>query len=521
MSQRSAQLLQLSEDKHDVLIIGGGINGASCAASLSAAGLKVVLVERRDFASETSQQSSNLIWGGIKYLQNGSFRLVSKLCRSRNILMESYPSSVREIRYFTILQKSSPPRLWFYLGTWIYWLFGRGFTQKPKLLSPREIRKETGAESVGGVEYSDAYLPDNDTRFTFNFIRSAWKNGALAINYLEAVRCERKDGIWVATLRDEYSWVEYEVKSDIILNAAGPMVDELNLINGIDTKNRIVFSKGVHLIVPRIAEVEKVMTFFADDGRLFFAVPMGPCTCIGTTDTPQDSWTSKTTKEDVEFILSNINARLKREMPLTEKDVISTRCGVRPLAVKKGEKNHGDWLKLSRKHITEVDQDKRYVSIYGGKLTDCINVGNELIEICSQFGYSIKRNKWYAEDKGREEFLAKAISLRSNNLDGIGSKVDRLWRRYGKEAYDFLSMIEEDADLANEAIEGTGVLKVEVVHAANHEMVVTLEDFLRRRTNLALCYRLCEREDELLELSRMLFGEQAEVRLCEYQKLIA
>ena len=188
MSQRSAQLLQLSEDKHDVLIIGGGINGASCAASLSAAGLKVVLVERGDFASETSQQSSNLIWGGIKYLQNGSFRLVSKLCRSRNILMESYPSSVREIRYFTILQKSSPPRLWFYLGTWIYWLFGRGFTQKPKLLSPREIRQETGAESVGGVEYSDAYLPDNDARFAFHFIRSAWKNGALAINYLEVVR---------------------------------------------------------------------------------------------------------------------------------------------------------------------------------------------------------------------------------------------------------------------------------------------------------------------------------------------
>ncbi len=128
-----------------MLIIGGGINGASCAASLAAAGLKVALVERGDFTLETSHSSSNLVWGGIKYLQSGGIKLVAENCRFRNDLIRSYPSSVREIRCFTTLQKTSSSRLLFYVGTWVYWLFGRGFAVMPKLLSASDIREATGS----------------------------------------------------------------------------------------------------------------------------------------------------------------------------------------------------------------------------------------------------------------------------------------------------------------------------------------------------------------------------------------
>ena len=525
MNQRTTQINQLTAGKRDVLIIGGGVNGASCAASLAAAGMKVTLVERGDFASETSQSSSNLIWGGIKYLQSGCIKLVAELCRSRNNLIRSYPSSVREIRYFTTLQKTSPSRLLFYVGTWVYWLFGRGFTVMPKLLSARDIKEVTGAESVGGVEYSDAYLPDNDARFTFQFIRAAWRYGAQAVNYVEAVQCRREKndgGRWVTTLRDVRSGEDYKIESDIIINAAGPMVDELNELNKIDTNSQIVFSKGVHLIVPKLTEISKIMTFFADDGRLFFAIPMGTRTCIGTTDTAQEHWPSEVTQDDVEFILSNLNAQLGLSQPLTKEDVIATRCGVRPLAVKKvvsnkEVKDKGDWMKLSRKHVNEVNHEKKYISIYGGKLTDCVNVGNEMRAICEQFGHQVNKQQWYGEDEGKDAFLTEAKHLNKERLDGIDNSAERLWRRYGKEASVLLAMINGQPDLAEEVIPNSGLLRAEVKYAADHEMVVTMEDFLRRRTNLSLCHRLSEANGEMSEIAGMLFGQEGDERLREYQ----
>jgi len=526
MNQRTAQIKKLTSEKQDVLIIGGGINGASCAAGLAAAGLKVALVERGDFASETSQSSSNLVWGGIKYLQSGCIRLVAELCRSRNDLIRSYPSSVREIRYFTTLQKTSPSRLLFYVGTWVYWLFGRGFTVMPKLLSARDITEATGAESVGGVEYSDAYLPDNDARFTFHFIRAAWRYGAQAVNYVESVgsRRETNDGDhWVTTLRDVRKGTEHKIQSDIIINAAGPMVDELNELNKVETNSQIVFSKGVHLIVPKLTEISKIMTFFAGDGRLFFAIPMGTRTCIGTTDTAQKHWPSEVTEDDVQFILENINAQMALPKPLTMGDVIATRCGVRPLAVKKVASNkdvkgQGDWMKLSRKHVNEVNHAQKYISIYGGKLTDCVNVGNEMRAICEQFGYQVSKQKWYGEDEGKEAFLTDAKHLNKEQLDGIDNSADRLWRRYGKEAGLLLAMVNDQPELAEEAITGSGVLRVEVKYAAEHEMVVTMEDFLRRRTNLSLCHRLSNATQEMAKIAESLFGNEAVDQLQEYQQ---
>jgi len=408
----------------------------------------------------------------------------------------------------------------FYAGTWVYWLFGRGFTAMPSLLSAREIKEATGAQSVGGVEYSDAYLPDNDARFTFHFIRAAWRYGAQAVNYVESVgsRRESNEGDhWVTTLRDVRSGMEHEIKSDIIINAAGPMVDELNELNKVETSSQIVFSKGVHLIVPKLTELKKIMTFFAADGRLFFAIPMGTRTCIGTTDTAQKHWASEVTEDDVQFILDNINAQMGRPQPLTTEDVIAKRCGVRPLAVRQGAKDHGDWMKLSRKHVNEVNLEKKYVSIYGGKLTDCVNVGNEMRAICEQFGHQVNKQKWYGEDAGKDAFLTEAKHLDKECLDGIDNSAERLWRRYGKEADVLLAMINDEPDLADEAIAGSGVLRAEVSYAAEHEMVVTLEDFLRRRTNLSLCHRLSEAKEEMLQIAETLFGAEAVERLREYQ----
>src|SRR3954468_24681880 len=120
---RDTNLDKLATLRFDVLLLGGGSNGAVSAAALAARGARVALIDRADFAGTTSQQSSNLAWGGIKYLESYEFRLVRKLCRARNKLLRSYPSSVQEIRFYTKHTKGFRHALWMLLcGTWLYWL---------------------------------------------------------------------------------------------------------------------------------------------------------------------------------------------------------------------------------------------------------------------------------------------------------------------------------------------------------------------------------------------------------------
>src|SRR5262245_24725647 len=167
---RAANIDKLGEGTFDVLVVGGGINGAVAAACLAARGARVALVDRGDFAGFTSQQSSNLAWGGIKYMESLELGLVRKLCRSRNHLIRSYPSTVQEIRFYTTHARGFRHGLWkLVLGAWLYWLIGSFFTKAPRLLSRATIAREEPIIDLegcdGGFEYSDAYLHDTDARF--------------------------------------------------------------------------------------------------------------------------------------------------------------------------------------------------------------------------------------------------------------------------------------------------------------------------------------------------------------------
>ena len=136
MKLRASNLEKLSQRTFDVLVIGGGVNGAVSAAALAAQGAKVALIDKGDFGGFTSQESSNLVWGGIKYLESFEFGLVRKLCLSRNRLIRAYPSSVREIRFFVTLEKGfRKSRIFVWLGLWLYWVIGNFFTRRPRLLS--------------------------------------------------------------------------------------------------------------------------------------------------------------------------------------------------------------------------------------------------------------------------------------------------------------------------------------------------------------------------------------------------
>src|SRR3954467_448579 len=144
MSQlRNANVQRLEGRTFDVLIVGGGINGAVSAACLAARGARVALIDRGDFAGFTSQQSSNLAWGGIKYMESLELPLVRKLCMSRNHLIRSYPSTVQEIRFFVVHERGFRHGIWkLVLGTWLYWLIGNFFTKPPRFLTRAAIERE-------------------------------------------------------------------------------------------------------------------------------------------------------------------------------------------------------------------------------------------------------------------------------------------------------------------------------------------------------------------------------------------
>jgi glycerol-3-phosphate dehydrogenase len=527
---REANLEKLSASRFDVLVLGGGINGAVSAASLAARGARVALIDRADFAGATSQESSNLAWGGIKYLESYEFGLVRKLCRARNQLIRSYPSTVKEIRFYASHPRGLRHGRWMLLfGTWLYWAIGGFFTRRPRLLSPRDIGREEPIVELdgldGGVEYSDAYLHDNDARFAWGFVRSALDHGCVAANYVEALGSRREGEEWVTQARDVVGGREVLVRSRLLVNACGPYADRVNALDGVKTRHRHVLSKGIHLLVDRLTPSHRVLTFFADDGRLFFVIPMGPKTCIGTTDTPADRPEVQVTPEDRRFVLENINKRLRLPRPLGERDIVAERCGVRPLAVEAAGDGARDWVQLSRKHAIETDAEKRHVTIFGGKLTDCLNVGEEICAEAQRLGIALPfaGRAWYGEPHPavREEFFHQA---RLMDLDGMTSPHSsevlstRLWRRYGAEALGMLESIRRDPRMSEVIIETSEYLRCEIQEAARREMVVKLEDFLRRRSKIAEVVR---REDirraaGLREACRILFGEQAEEKRAEY-----
>ncbi len=534
MTLRGTHLGRMRDRSFDTLVIGGGINGAVTAASLAGRGASVALIDRGDFASFTSETSSNLVWGGFKYLEGYELYLVWKLCRSRNRLFKAYPDNIKEIGFYAALDKKGPYPPWFAaLGALAYWIIGLFGTRHPRLLSQNKIETEEPAIDTdtvrGGIEYYDGILVDNDARFVFSFVRSAIEAGAAVANYVELVSAERDGDHWKARLRDVDTGEEFTTAARTIVNATGPFVDALNSEWGVKTEHRIVYSKGIHLIVPRLTtrHHHKVLAFFDDTERLFYVIPMGRRSVIGTTDTRVNTPFTEVMDDDIEFLLEQINARMDLETPLTKADIISSRSGVRPLVVSTegSDQTDVDWTKLSRKHVVEVDRDQHVVSIFGGKLTDCLNVGEEVADEIERLGIPLEKDlhNWYGEPAPatRKEFYRQARLMR---LDALREKpeteplTDRLWRRYGRRAFDMLEDIRRNPAMAEDIMGSADYLRAELYSAAESEMITKLEDFMRRRSKIELVVRdeAIESSPGLREVAQILFGGDAERRLAEY-----
>jgi len=452
------------------------------AAALSAAGQRVLLVDKGDFAHFTSQESSSLVWGGIKYLQTYEFLLVFKLCLARNRLMRAYPNQIRQIGFLASLGENAPfGRVLGTFGTLFYWAIGLFGTKAPASYSAK-VAKQLEPNLITGrkaVKYYDAELPDNDSRFVFDFIRHAQRLGADVRNYTELVGADF-DCSWELELQT--AGKTSRVRASSVVNATGPYAKQVSQLLDAPTDAGLVFSKGIHLVLNRnITSDYRVLALWDEQERLFYVLPMGDRSMIGTTDTRVDSPETEVTQEDRDFVLRQLNNQLELAEPISADQIVAERCGVRPLVVEGGGSGDvADWHQLSRKHMVEANKSRRVVTILGGKLTDCLNVGEEIVAELKEFGHDVsKPTDWFGEGSQarREEFYDLVFSKAGSHAEEIASG---LWRRHGERAFEILS--DQPQDLFN----GLGITQEEIRYIVANEKVVTRDDLLRRRLPVAM-----------------------------------
>lgn len=494
MTKENFDLSKISDRQYDAIIVGAGINGSVSAAALSSRGLKVLLLDQGDFASFTSQESSNLVWGGIKYLQSYEFWLVFKLSLARARLMKEYPNRVRKIGFLAALGPNAPfgPLLGT-AGTLLYWTIGLFSTPAPRTFGTQaalKIEPNLSRKKLrGAVRYFDGMLPDNDSRFVWDFVNKAVSLGAEARNYTRVDSASRGGDGWALKVTDVISGETAILKTKAIVNAAGPMATSMLESANSSAKTGLVFSKGIHLVVPRLAKDDRVLAFWDEQNRLFYVIPMGDRSVIGTTDTRVANPYTEVNDEDRDFVLRQINISLDLPTPLTRSDIIAERSGVRALVV--GGKSVGDevdWHKLSRKHVVEVDKSKGILSIFGGKLTDCLNVGAEVIAEFKKMGFKLEnKRKWYGEDSGLmpDSFLESVEQL-VDTAEQAARISKGLWRRHGSTSKTLIDAAKAAGETLEEVFEGTGITYLELKHVIATERVVKAEDLLRRRLPIAM-----------------------------------
>jgi glycerol-3-phosphate dehydrogenase len=362
---------------------------------------------------------------------------------------------------------------------WAIGLFGtlppRSYSAKrAKMLEPNLI---TGRKAV---KYFDAELPDNDSRFVYDFIAQAVSKGADARNYTELIDAHFEDS-WQLTLRSGRK--QEIVRAKTVINAAGPFAANVANMLGATTKSQLVFSKGVHFVINRrLTNQNQVLALWDEQERLFYVLPMGDRSMIGTTDTRVENPLTEVTDDDISFVLRQINDQLELNEPITPSQIVSARCGVRPLVVDSpAQGSTQDWHQLSRKHVIEGNKERKVVTILGGKLTDCLNVGEELIGELNRFGQKVKvPGRWFGEGSQlrKNEFFSLVKERASSGSKEIA---EGLWRRHGEDAFSIIG----DQKLFD-LFPGLGITAQEIRHIAKTEHVVTREDLLRRRLPISM-----------------------------------
>jgi len=493
---RNSYLDRVQQQVFDLVIIGGGITGAGIARDASMRGLSVALLEKGDFAAGTSSRSSKMIHGGLRYLRHLQIHLVRESLREREVLLKIAPHLVHPFPYILPVYEGGPnTRLQLKVGLVAYDLLaGSRRVEHHTMLSPDEVLRMEPAlrrdRLRGGFRYFDCLV--DDARLTLATIRSAASHGATLVSYAEVTDLERdEDRVTGVHFRDRLDGRTGVIEARVVVNATGPWTDELRAKAGAPPMLRP--TKGIHLTLPRSSlPLSSIVAFPAIDGRLMFAVPLGDCTYVGTTDTDYTASPdqAKADAADVEYLLSSVNATFEG-LQASPSDVISTWTGVRPLVFEEGAPSD-----VPRDYEIQFEPPG-LVSITGGKLTTYRAMAEGLVDRVleregKRFGWSAAPCRT-AESPlpggqlgGFDRFAQATASALEESWGLARPAAERLVHTYGTEYVKVLGCALPDRHLLRPLLPGGSVLRVEAVYAAAEEMALTLEDFMTRRTDLML-----------------------------------
>jgi glycerol-3-phosphate dehydrogenase len=381
--QRAAAGELLSTEMFDVAVIGGGINGACLFDQLRRRGYRVALVDAGDFGSGTSSESGMMVWGGLLYLRQFDVRTVVSLCRARDRMIRQLGSVVSPTRFrYCVAQRRQLQAAIVAIGLYLYWGLGGFRRARPRILK-RIREREWISDDAAFLEYEEAFLSISDARFVLSWICPHELPDAVAMNYceVESSRYDRSNRHWQLAVKDRIGGAESMLRSRTVVNCAGIWTDRVNAVAGIETPYRHAFSKGVYVAFDRPTGHDVPLIFEqGEHGDVLTSVPWGPIALWGPTETQVDDIESGFTPdvEDVRFLLKHRERCL--ELPSGPENIVSLRCGMRPLAVDRNFVADRYTLELSRRHRTVADRHVPWVSTFGGKLTGCVDAAIEASE---------------------------------------------------------------------------------------------------------------------------------------------
>ena len=368
---RKEKLQKVTKEVYDLVVIGGGITGAGIALDASSRGMKVLLLEKGDFASGTSSKSTKLIHGGLRYLKQFDFWLVKEVGSERAIVHKLAPHLVLPEKMLLPLIEGGSYGKWLTsIGLKVYDILAQvSGDDKRQMLEKKEAMKLEPLlpkKILNGAGYYAEYRTD-DARLTLENLKTSLQFGAQLFNYTKVTDFIYEDEKVAGVIfTDEVFGDEYRVSSKYVINAAGPWVDELRSVNQSKKGKRLHLTKGVHLVFPKEKlPVKQSVYFDIPDGRMMFAIPRGKVTYIGTTDTNFNLDKDHVTTDiaDAIYLVSAVN-NMFPDIELELDDIISSWAGLRPLIHEEGKSAS----ELSRKDEI-FTSDTGLVSIAGGKLT--------------------------------------------------------------------------------------------------------------------------------------------------------
>ena len=489
-------LRQAASQTNDIIVIGGGITGAGIALDAAARGLKVLLVEKNDFASGTSSRSTKLIHGGLRYLKQLDFKLVREVGKERAIAHRNAPHLVIPAKMLLPLIKGgSLKKNSARVALWVYEkLAGVKKEEGFRILTKQETLANEpllNEELLSGSALYTEYRTD-DARLTIEILKTAVALGARAVNYTEATGFIKDNGkITGINILEKLSEECFAMKAKVVINAAGPWVDELRGFDEIPTGKRLHLTKGVHIVVPfsRLA-LSQAVYMDAPDGRMIFAIPRDGVTYIGTTDTDYNGNKDLplVNKEEAEYLVEAVNRIFPKSL-LKISDIISSWAGLRPLIHEDGKAPS----ELSRKDELFFSKNG-LISIAGGKLTGyrkmaerAVDKAAEILEKDFSMTIPLSNSASITLSGGNFSSISEIGEYvenqtgESKQIEATFAEIRSLVWKYGRNTE---HIIGRGFDLWPELEDRNNILeKAEIRYCQEHEMAVFPSDFWIRRSS--------------------------------------